>query len=376
MESNWKGPVKVDIQYILTDVMVDGGLMELKFICPLCNEEWNVEGEVPPPKLNADKAIDSQVYNNLDTFICSCGNEFEITILNNMHHVDVSFEGKNLPKEYWYKTEHPNYFLDDELMELTLEEIMGEEEVVLKHKKDINDYLKTVIGRIELISKFDISYTSKNIDIIFPIVDFLIKENSIDESIHKYYNEIFLSSEISKDNALKESIKDLEKKIDEGYKKIINDQFKRINLPRSVLEKKLEELSNEKEFQGLLMAILPDLGFENCELNHGVLESGKDIIGISYDNFRIPEGNAFVIKLGKIGKNVINDIINQIRECSYKKYTHPNLRSISIKRIYVVTNETFSPHAKDAIEKETQSITQMISFIDKYALLERTKNGI
>ncbi|MHA1364948.1 MAG: hypothetical protein ACTSP5_00860 [Candidatus Heimdallarchaeota archaeon] len=122
------------------------------------------------------------------------------------------------------------------------------------------------------------------------------------------------------------------------------------------------------------MTILPDLGFENCELSHGVLESGKDIVGITYDNFRIPECNAFVVKFGKIGKNVINAILSQIRECANKKYTHPNLGSIAIKRIYVVTNETLTPHAKDSIEKDTQSITQMISFIDKYTLLERTKN--
>jgi len=151
-------------------------------------------------------------------------------------------------------------------------------------------------------------------------------------------------------------------------------QVKRINFPRSVLETKLNELTNEVEFQKLLMTILPDLGFENCELCHGVLELGKDIVGITYDNFKILEGNAFVVKFGRISKSVINAILNQIRECANKKYTHPNLGSITIKRIYVVTNETLTAHAKDSIEKDTQSITQMISFIDKYALLEQTKN--
>ncbi|MHA1355369.1 MAG: HEAT repeat domain-containing protein, partial [Candidatus Heimdallarchaeota archaeon] len=58
-------------------------------------------------------------------------------------------------------------------------------------------------------------------------------------------------------------------------------QVKRINFPRPIIKKKLNELVNEDEFQELLMTILPDLGFENCELSHGVLESGKDIVGIT-----------------------------------------------------------------------------------------------
>lgn len=375
MESNWKGPVNVDANYTLGEMMPGGGQISLKFICPLCDEKSIVEGEVLPAKA-ADLVRDSEVSNVLDTFYCSCGNEIEIIIWNSIYHPDVVFEGNDLPKSYWYKVEHPEDFLDDDLMQLTLEEIMGEE-ALSKNKEGIKDYLEKIIFEIQYISQYDKSYITDKIDVIFSIVAYLKKEKSIDDSTYEYYHKLYQSSGTDRDNVLKESLRDIKESVIEHLEKLPKYQeIKRINFTRSDLDKKLTALTDEKDFRELLMAILPNLGFLHCDHNHGVLELGKDIIAITYDNFGIPEGNVFVVKFGKIGKNEAREILKQIEESSNTRYKHPNHGYIKIKRIYSITNDTYTPQAKDFLEKNTQSIIQMVSFLDRNILLEYTKKRV
>ena len=94
---------------------------------------------------------------------------------------------------------------------------------------------------------------------------------------------------------------------------------------------------------------------------------------MSKDKFGFPEGNAFIIKFGKIEKKKLLEIISQLNEASSTNFTHPNYGDIRIKRIYLVTNSYFTNISKQQLNKSKLNKIQMVHILERNNFLELAK---
>ncbi|MCJ7448301.1 MAG: HAMP domain-containing histidine kinase [Bacteroidales bacterium] len=120
---------------------------------------------------------------------------------------------------------------------------------------------------------------------------------------------------------------------------------------------KLKEFKNEAAFRFFLLDLLTRMGFKDLIETHkyGSPEFGKDIIGAVEHKFERIEHYAFVVKIGKIKGDTkrIEEIKNQIKQCFEYPYKDIYGNDIKINKVKVITNETISKGAIEAIQNSS-----------------------
>jgi len=142
------------------------------------------------------------------------------------------------------------------------------------------------------------------------------------------------------------------------------------------LEEKLRNITNESEFQDILVDILNDLGFSDVTINcgrRGFDEFGKDIVFSHRNKFQKQEWDAIVVKTGKIDQPEGRELRNDIKEIIQKglealdiPFEDEKGNEYSITRVYIATNEKFTVKAKKSIRAKFEG---RVFFIEKKTLL-------
>ena len=117
----------------------------------------------------------------------------------------------------------------------------------------------------------------------------------------------------------------------------------------------LPDFRNEQDFRDNWVApFLNKLGFFHVKNNHGTAEQGKDFFFADYDRFGHIRVCAAQVKLGNIGSGdmEIARLREQVRKCfevrlRFTKLAHEQ----RIASVYVMTNGTISPTAKECIHE-------------------------
>ena len=149
---------------------------------------------------------------------------------------------------------------------------------------------------------------------------------------------------------------------------------------RQAKMEKLKEFKDENEFRLFIMDLLGFISFKKIQHTHqyGRPELGKDIIASLEHTLDDDEWYAFIVKKGRIIGNtdIIENVKNQIKQAFEYPYETIEGKQIKINKVRVLSNETISKGAREAIGKSNDLSTytnyefwwdeKLIELIDKH----------